>query len=98
MQSYVEGAADSKGGRARSWTTEREIQVAFEPLRGQEIITAQAVEANVDFKVVLRYLAGLTTTKRLVYGSRTFNIVCFLLQDEVRHRMELLVKEQPYEE
>ena len=62
---------------------------------GREIYTSGHLEGHVTHKVTLRWRADLTitTSMRLLFNARVFNIRAVLNQDEGNHWVELLVEE-----
>jgi SPP1 family predicted phage head-tail adaptor len=67
-------ATDNQGGFTDSWTTDATVWAEIEPLKGWERFQAQQTQTPLTHKVTMRYRSGVTTAKRLLYGSRVFEI------------------------
>lgn len=62
-----EPTADGYGGQTANWTsTIRGIPAAIEPLNGRELIAAQAVQSDINVKISMRYMTGITAAMRLL--------------------------------
>jgi len=71
----VTEAEDAYGTHAASWGTFATVWAAFEPLKAYEKYQAAQLQTPVTHKVTMRYLSGLTTKHRILWGTRVFNIV-----------------------
>lgn len=56
------------------WTTFATVWASVEPLSAREFIAAANTSSQVVARVVIRYLAGVVPSMRIVHGSRTYNI------------------------
>jgi SPP1 family predicted phage head-tail adaptor len=65
----------AKGAVVDSWSTAWTRWAKIEPLSGNELEIASKVSAEVTHEVTFRYLSGMTAEHRIVYGSRTFNVL-----------------------
>lgn len=75
----VQTATTSRGATGQpvtTWTTAATVWAYVEPVKGDERIAAQGVQAKLSHRVHLRYNAypALTTAMRLLYGTRIFEI------------------------
>lgn len=100
VQQITLGTPDLHGQHAETWaayptSTSGKIWARVEPLRGNELIEAQQQAAEVTHRVTIRYLGGLTTDMRLLYGTRELQILSALNIDERGHMTQLLCKERP---
>ena len=85
---------DAYGEPAQTWTTLHANQPAsIEPLSGRELITAQAVQSDVTHRVRMRYVAGVQTKHRILFGSRVFDIRAVRNVDERNIELEMLCTE-----
>lgn len=83
----------SEGIPLESWTTAATVWAAVADISGKEYVQAAAVQSEVTTRIKIRYRTGITPSMRVLYGSRTFNILSVIDKDE-RHRvMELMCKE-----
>jgi SPP1 family predicted phage head-tail adaptor len=57
-----------------TWTTEKTVWASVEPLKGGEMYAAKQINADTTHKIRLWYLHGLTPAKRILFGTRVFNI------------------------
>jgi SPP1 family predicted phage head-tail adaptor len=63
------------------------------PASGQAFAATDQVRNDTTHKVILRYYPGLTPRHRIVYGSRVFNILSVLDEEEMHVQHTLLVQE-----
>jgi len=80
-------------GEEDSWEDYAAVWASVEPLKGAEYYAAQQVNAEVTGKVVMRYLSGVVPKMRVVFGTRTFEILSVINPDERNRELQLLVKE-----
>lgn len=66
---------------------------AVEPLRGSERLRAMQIQDSLTHRVTLRYRAGITTSMRVVFGTRVFNIRAVINVGERNRVLELLCEE-----
>jgi SPP1 family predicted phage head-tail adaptor len=86
--------SDGQGGQTASWATDATVYAAIEPLKGYEKYQAMQVQTPVSHKVTIRYRAGVTTSQRLLYGSRIFGIKEVINVNEDGNFLELKCIEQ----
>ena len=84
---------DGHGGITRGWVTYSVRWASVEPLRGQELFAAQQINAEITHRVRLRYCDDLTASHRLVFGSRSLNILSILNPEERNRELEVMCKE-----
>ena len=75
------------------WSDFAERWAAVEPLQGRELFIAQQVSAEVNIRVRLRHLGGVTPRMRILFGGREFDIKAVLNPLERKRETELLCKE-----
>ena len=88
---------DAGGAVVVTWVDVATVWAAIEPLRGRELIAAQAEASEVSGKIRLRYLSGITSKHRVVYGARIFDVVAPVNPKERGEALELYVREGPNE-
>lgn len=88
-------AQDSYGDAVRSWVDLATVWAEVRPLSGRELWAAQQTQATTTHQVMTRYLAGVTSSCRVKYGSRVFAIDAVLNPDERNERLVLLCTEGP---
>lgn len=86
-------ADDGMGGQTEAWSDMANVWASIEPLTGKELFIAQQVESNVTHKITMRYLAGITTKHRILFGSRVFEIVSIRDEEERNKVLEIFVTE-----
>lgn len=80
---------DGGGGYTETPTDVANIPARVEPLQGDEQLEAMRVGMNRPHRFTIRYQAGMTGAKRIVYDSRTFDIKS-VVDPEEKHR-ELVI-------
>lgn len=85
---------DTYGEPAQTWTPLYTNQPAsIEPLSGRELINAQAVQSDVTHRVRMRYVSGIETKHRIVFGTRVLDIRAIRNVDERGIEWEMLCTE-----
>ena len=84
---------DAVGQVVQTWSTAATVRAAIWPLRGDELYRARQIHPEADSRIRIRYYSGLTTAYRLLYGSRTMNILHVANWDERGVYQDLLVRE-----
>ena len=86
---------DGLGGAEETWATETTRWANIRPLSGKELFQAQQVESKVTHEVTIRYDSNLTidATRRILYGTRTFEIHAVINIDESNKYYKLLCSE-----
>jgi SPP1 family predicted phage head-tail adaptor len=87
------GTPDEYGEPIESWTTYATVRARISPLSGEELIAAQQVQAETTHNVEIRYRAAVTTTNKIIFGSRTLEIVSIVNPDERNKNQILLCRE-----
>ena len=80
---------DGMGGYTETPTDVTNIPARVEPLEGRELIEAMQTGMQRPHRFTMRYRAGMTGAKTLIYGGRTFDIKS-VMDPEEKHR-ELLI-------
>lgn len=86
---------DAHGQAVRTWAAVATVWGRVEPLRGRELFQAQQAEARVDTRITIRRYAGLTSHHRILFGTRTFELVTVPDAGIRTPSMELLAIEAP---
>lgn len=92
LQAEVQ-TSDGQGGYVRTWQTSATVWGSVEPLVGRERWAAQQVQSPATHKIRLRYRDGVTTTVRIKFGTRTFNVREVLNLEERKVILELMAEE-----
>lgn len=93
IQSATETAGNISTAQTRTWTTVETVRGAVRPFTAREHHQANAVRSEVTHEILIRFYDGLTQRHRLVYDSRTFNILSILNTDERNVQMVIMAKE-----
>ena len=91
LERLVEGQ-DAAGQPIESWAPLFTCWAAVKPLRGREIIAADAVAAISDVRVILRYRTGTNTAMRIRHGQDTYQIESIANVNSANREIELLCK------
>ncbi len=75
------------------WTPLDTVWASIEPLRGRELIEAQAFGVRVTHRVRMRDYDGLASTDRLTFNGRVFDIESVLNREERGAELELMCVE-----
>lgn len=84
---------DAGGGSSESWSTVATIYGDIKPLNSEESYRQGVIQESVTHEVYVRFRAGLSTSNRLLYESRVFNIKGVLNIDERDRFLKLTCKE-----
>lgn len=84
---------DSAGQTTRVWVDTHESQPAsWTPLRGQETLRGEQVEAGITDIFTIRYRTGVVPQMRVVHNSRNYGIVHVKNSDGGLRYLELMCK------
>lgn len=92
IQTYTE-TQDTFGEPDKTWSTYATRWARIEPVTGREYYSVKAINATISHKMTIRNTSGLTPKMRIVYGSRTFQIVSVANIGERDRFMELMCYE-----
>ncbi len=85
---------DGQGGYAESWAEIASLWAAIEPLKGYERMKAAQLGTPLTHKVLIRYRQYVTTTQRLVFRNRVFEIKEVINEEEANRWLRLLCVEK----
>ena len=91
VEQRVEGQ-DEAGQPFEDWLPYLSAWAAVYPLRGREIIAADAVAAVSDVRVIIRYRPGITPAMRVRHGAETYSIASVANVNSANRETELLCK------
>ena len=90
----VSETKDTYGGVDKSWSTFATVRAEIKPLSGREYFANEQQNSTISHKVAIRYLAGVTAKMRVLFGSRTLEIVSPPINFEERNiEMVLMCRE-----
>ena len=91
VEQLVEGE-DAAGQPFEDWLPVFDAWAAVYPLRGREIVAADAVASITDVRVILRYRPSITPAMRVRHGSDTYSIATVINVKSANREIELLCK------
>lgn len=65
----------ARGAEVDAWTTLATVRAEVAPLQGREFFAAQQINSEITYKVRMRWLSGVTSGARLVWGSEVLEVV-----------------------
>ena len=81
------------GELTRAWATVTTVWGDIQPIGGTERLAGEQITAEVSHRVWLRYTTYVVPEARIVFDSRTFDVLSVINRDERNYMMELLCKE-----
>lgn len=84
---------DSYGGVTETWTDHASVWGEVEYLTGSERWRAQAVNAEAQGRVRIRYRPGIEPTMRIKHGDVYLSIISVLPADNKGRELELMFRE-----
>lgn len=75
------------------WTDGDTVWAAVQPLSGKELEHAQAIKAQINTKIVIRYHAGVTPASRIKFNGRLFHVVSVINTDELNTELVCFCEE-----
>lgn len=86
----VKGAA---GGRSYTWATFATVRAEVAGISGREYLAAQQIQAEITHRVLIRYLSGVKAEMRILWGTRTLEILTVLESSGRNTELTLMCKE-----
>lgn len=84
---------DSGGGYISSWSDIAQLWAEILPVSGRERLFTGKVQAEATHRILIRYRSDVSTSHRLVFESRIFNIRSIMNAHERNEMLELLAEE-----
>lgn len=84
---------DSTGGVDESWETFATVWASKAHMTSREFFAAQKSNAETTDLFIIRYRDSITTKMRVLFGSRTYDIIGANDPDGRRRELHLLCKE-----
>lgn len=91
FQSKAE-SLDSWGGTIWTWSNVATVWAKKRPLRGRELIAAQAAQSESTDMFYARYMSGLDTSMRIVFGGKYYDIISIVNVNEENVELEITTK------
>lgn len=92
IQAYT-SVADGMGGFTNTYATWKTVWSAIWPTSARDVIQGNAPTMAVSHRIRIRYLSGLTTKHRVLFGTRYFAIVSIINPSEKGEWLDLLCNE-----
>ena len=71
------------GAPLDSWTDVATVWASVTDLSGKEYIAAGEIRNAVQTKILIRYMAGIVPTMRVLHGASVYNVEAVLGQDHL---------------
>jgi SPP1 family predicted phage head-tail adaptor len=91
----LSGTRNAMGEVERTFTPLATVWGAVEPLRGEELTTAQKISASITTRVVMRYRTDVNAKCRIVNGAKTYGIEAVINPEDGRRELQCLCREFP---
>lgn len=77
-----------------AWEDYANLRANIEPIGGREYFNAGAAHADITHRIRVRYLTGITTSMRIMHGSREFDIQAVIDPGERHRELEIMAVER----
>ena len=84
---------DGFGGISESWGTYATRRAHIGPIKGAEYIAAKTMNSKASVEMRLRYVSGLITKMRILWGTRIYNIIDAINVNELNKEHRLMCEE-----
>lgn len=84
---------DAAGQDIVTWTTYATVWGMIEPLRGRELVAAQQAQSQTTVHIRIRYVNGVLTQHRIVFGSKTYAINAIADPAERNRELQIMCTE-----
>jgi SPP1 family predicted phage head-tail adaptor len=84
---------DTDGTVMETWSTFATVQSSIEPISGREYFAAQSTQADITHRVIIRYLSDIVPKMRVKFGSRIFDILSVINDNERNREIQLMCRE-----
>ena len=85
-------STDAYGGTINVWAEYASVWAWVQPLKGRELIAAQAAQRETTTRFNICYIEGVTSDMRIVYDSKNYEIESVIDPDEAHAQLELMAK------
>lgn len=76
-----------------AWSTEITDFASIKSLTGREFFASQEIQAAATHEIIMRFVIGVTPKKRILYGSRIFDILYVDIDTDKDVQLSIKVKE-----
>ncbi|MFA5866915.1 MAG: phage head closure protein [Actinomycetota bacterium] len=84
---------DAYGASVETLSTFATVWTSIEPISGREYFDSAKLNAEITHRIRIRYTAGITPDMKVLFGSRTFDILSIIDREERNREMELMCAE-----
>lgn len=81
---------DSYGGQVEAWTTYATVWASVMPLKGRELIAAQAAQSEVTTRIGMYYRADVQPVDRILHGSNIYNIMSVIDPEDAHRELQIM--------
>lgn len=85
-------AVDSYGGPVKTWTDFAQVWAFVRPLRGRDLVAAQAAQNLTEGVFNIRYIAGLTAAMRIVYAGKNYDVTALIDIEDAHREIDIMFK------
>lgn len=92
IQHITGSTTDSYGGQVPTWAPFATVWAAVRPLKGRDLIAAQAAQNETVVVFNIRWISGVLPTMRVVYGGKNYDVTAIINTREANREMEISAK------
>jgi len=85
-------STDTYGGTVYNWNDFATVRAKVRPLRGRELVAAQAVQSETQVMFYVRYIPGVETYMRIVCDGKFYDITAIVDVDYQHRELEISAK------
>jgi len=78
----------------QAWSTDHTVMASIRMLSGKELVRADQTQSFGAHEVTLRYVSGVTSEHRILFGTRAFGIESVNNVSELDHKLVIKCTEQ----
>ena len=84
---------DSFGAEVSEWIQFAKVWADVSPVSGREFASFKQINAEITTNITIRYIAGITTEMKILFGDRVFEIDSVINPEEKNISLLLMCKE-----
>lgn len=81
---------DDHGGQVPTWATYATVWARVAPLKGRELIAAQAAQSETTTRFEMHYRADVDQKDRILYGGKYYNIMAVIDPEEAHRELQIM--------
>lgn len=90
IQRKISVADTSYGGHVEIWTTYATVWASVMPLKGRELIAAQAAQSEVTTRIGMYYRADVKPVDRIIHGANIYNIMSVIDPEDAHKELQIM--------